>query len=157
MKAKVYIETTVISYLAARLSRDLIVAAHQQLTTEWWATRRIDFALFTSEFVHREVSVGDELQARKRLELLADIPVLASTEDALNLADTLLERGAVPRRYAEDAAHISIATVHGLDYLMTWNCKHIANAQLRKVISQICKDAGYELPIICTPEELMGV
>jgi hypothetical protein len=157
MKARVYVETTVVSYLAARLSRDLIVAAHQQLTAEWWATRRSEFTLFTSEFVYREASIGDELQARKRLDLLTEIPILASTEAALSLADTLLERRAVPRRYAEDAAHISIATVHGLDYLMTWNCKHIANAQLQKSIRQICKDAGYELPVICTPEELMGV
>jgi hypothetical protein len=157
MKARVYIETTIVSYLAARLSRDLIVAAHQQLTAEWWATRRSEFDLFTSEFVYREVSVGDELQARKRLDLLSEIPILASTEAALSLADALLERRAVPKRYAEDAAHISMATVHGLDYLMTWNCKHIANAQSRRSISRICKDEGYELPVICTPEELMGV
>ena len=157
MKARVYIETTIVSYLAARLSRDLIVAAHQQLTAEWWATRRSEFEIFTSAFVHREASVGDELQARKRLDLLIEIPILAVTDSALNLASALLERKAVPKSYAEDAAHIAIATVHGLDYLMTWNCKHIANAQLQKAIATICRDAGFEPPVICTPEELMGV
>ncbi|HKI01869.1 MAG TPA: type II toxin-antitoxin system VapC family toxin [Thermoanaerobaculia bacterium] len=157
MKPRVYVETTIVSYLAARPSRDLIVAAHQQLTAEWWTSRRLSFDLFTSEFVLREASVGDEDMARKRLELLMGIPVLSITESALGLASALIDKKAVPQRYAEDASHISMATVHGLDYLMTWNCKHIANAQLQRSIGVICRNAGYEPPIICTPEELMGV
>ena len=156
MKAKVYIETTIVSYLAARPSRDLIVAAHQQLTGEWWTIRRSGFDLFTSEFVSREASVGDEAMARKRLDLLEEIPLLSITEDSLRLASDLIRRKAVPKEYAEDASHIAIATVHGMDYLLTWNCKHIANAQLQKGIKLICLDAGYEPPVICTPEELMG-
>ncbi|HSG41216.1 MAG TPA: type II toxin-antitoxin system VapC family toxin [Thermoanaerobaculia bacterium] len=157
MKAKVYLETTIVSYLAARLSRDLIVAAHQQLTADWWSIRRPGFEIFTSEFVVREASVGDESVAQKRLALLAGIPVLEITESALNLARELIHRKIVPQRYAEDASHIAIATVHGMDYLLTWNCKHIANAQLEKGIGAICRAAGYEPPVICTPEELMGV
>jgi len=156
MKASVYIETTIVSYLAAKLSRDLVVAAHQQLTAEWWATRRSDFELFTSEFVLREASIGDESMAQKRLDLLMEIPVLAINESALSLARDLIDRKVIPQRYAEDASHIAIATVHGLDYLLTWNCKHIANARLQRSITVICRDAGFEPPVICTPEELTG-
>lgn len=157
MKPKVYLETTIVSYLAARLSRDLIVAAHQQLTADWWTTQRPNFEIFTSEFVFREASVGDESVAQKRLALLEDVPVLEITESALKLAGELIRRRVVPQRYAEDASHIAIATVHGMDYLLTWNCKHIANAQLEKGIGAICRAAGYDPPVICTPEELMGV
>ncbi|MFL6261067.1 MAG: type II toxin-antitoxin system VapC family toxin [Thermoanaerobaculia bacterium] len=155
MKARVYIETTVISYLAARPSRDLIVAAHQKLTLDWWTDQRSRFDLFTSEFVFREASAGDQEMARKRLDLLAEIPVLAIEEPALSLAGDLIRRGIVPQIYAEDASHIAIATVHGMDYLLTWNCKHIANAQIQRSIGTIARDAGYEPPVICTPEELM--
>jgi len=154
---KVYIETTIVSYLAARPSRDLIVAAHQQLTSEWWLKRRSNFDLFTSEFVFRETSAGDEIVARKRLDFLTEIPVLSINESALSLANSLIQRGIVPQVYAEDASHIAMATVHGMDYLLTWNCKHIANAQIQRSIGIVSRDAGYEPPVICTPEELMGV
>ncbi len=156
MKDRVYIETTIVSYLAARLSRDLIVAAHQQLTEEWWWQRRSSFDLFTSQVVVREAAAGDREMAQGRLDLLAEIPLLAIDESALKLATQLLQRGMIPARAAEDASHIAIATVHGMDYLLTWNCKHIANAQMQKAVAEICRAAGYEPPTICTPEELMG-
>src|SRR6185295_779713 len=149
MKASVYIETTIVSYLAAKLSRDLVVAAHQQLTAEWWATRRSDFELFTSEFVLREASIGDESMAQKRLDLLMEIPVLAINESSPSLARDMIDRKVIPQMYAEDASHIAIATVHGLDYLLTWNCKHIDNARLQRSITVICRDAGFEPPVIC--------
>jgi hypothetical protein len=157
VKAKVYLETTIVSYLVSRPSRDLIVAAHQQLTSEWWGKRRSEFEVFTSQFVFREASAGDRLMAQKRLALLTEIPVLSINESALSLASDLVHRKIVPQVYAEDASHIAIATVHGMDYLLTWNCKHIANAQIQRSIRAIARDAGYEPPIICTPEELMGV
>lgn len=156
MKPKVYIETTIISYLTARPSRDLVVAAHQQLTTEWWTTRLPDFEIFGSEFVFNEAAAGDQAMARKRLEILADIPILATNQASLDLAKLLIEGNIVPRQFAEDASHVSIATVHGMDYLLTWNCKHIANAQLQRRLVSVCQRAGYEPPVICTPEELMG-
>lgn len=156
MSDRVYIETTIISYLAARPSRDLIVAAHQQLTDEWWAQKRTAFDLYISQVVIQEASAGDQVMARKRLDLLSEIPLLEVNEAALEIAKGLLARGVIPARAAEDASHISIATVHGMDYLLTWNCKHIANAQMQKIVADTCRRAGYEPPIICTPEELMG-
>ena len=94
--------------------------------------------------------------AQRRLDLLAEIPLLAINETALQLATQLMHRGMIPVRAAEDATHIAIATVHGMDYLLTWNCKHIANARMQKAVAEICRTAGYEPPTICTPEELMG-
>jgi predicted nucleic acid-binding protein len=156
LRDRVYVETTIVSYLAARLSRDLIVAAHQQLTEEWWLQRRSSFDLFTSQVVVREAAAGDREIAQRRLDLLAEIPLLAIDDAALELAKRLLHRGMIPARAAEDASHIAIATIHGMDYLLTWNCKHIANAQMQKAVAEICRAAGYEPPTICTPEELMG-
>lgn len=156
MQPKVYIETTIISYLTARPSRDLIVAAHQQLTTEWWTNRLSEFEIFGSEFVFNEAAAGDQTMAAKRLQILADVPILATNQASLDLAKLLIDGNVIPRNYAEDASHVSIATVHGMDYLLTWNCKHIANAQLQRRLVSICQRAGYEPPVICTPEELMG-
>ncbi len=156
MNSKLYLETTILSYLAARPSRDLIVAAHQQLTHDWWAGHRQEFDLYASQLVQQEAAAGDPLVAAQRLDLLQAATLLASTDAALALAAALVTRKAVPGRAAEDAAHIAIATVHGMDYVLTWNCKHIANARLQKLIEAVCFDLGFELPVICTPEELMG-
>lgn len=156
MKPRVYLETTVISYLAARPSRDLVVAAHQQVTREWWDGRKEQFELFVSPLVIREVSAGDQEAARQRLALVARLPQLALNEEVRNLAGALLNRGAVPRGAEEDAFHIAIAAAHGMDYLLTWNCRHIANAEVEQLISGVCAAAGLECPVICTPEELMG-
>jgi hypothetical protein len=153
----VYVETTIVSYLAARMSRNLIVAAHQQLTEEWWLTRRTGFDLYTSLLVHQEAAAGDEVYARKRRDLLKDIPLLTSNEGVLTLGSELLHRRIIPEKAAEDASHIAIAAVHGMDYLLTWNCRHIANAQMQRQVSATCREIGYEPPVICTPEELMGV
>lgn len=154
MKGRVYVETTIISYLSARLSRDLVVAAHQQLTEEWWG-QRMSFDLYTSQVVTREAAAGDREMAQRRLAFVAEIPLLEINEQALELATQLMQRGMIPARAAEDASHIAIATVHGMDYLLTWNCKHIANARMQKTVAEICRTAGYEPPTICTPEELM--
>jgi hypothetical protein len=151
----VYLETTVLSYLAARPSRDLRVAAHQQITAERWDTRRAQFALFVSQLVVEEASAGDTAAASRRLELLENTTLLELTDTALTLAEKLVADVAVPAAAAEDALHIAVAAVNGMHYLMTWNCKHIANASARDRIEICCNNAGYDMPVICTPEELL--
>lgn len=155
MKPRVYVETTVPSYLTAWLSRELVMAAHQQTTREWWDTRRDDFELFVSQFVVDEAAVGDSAAASRRLEMLADVPLLDPSENVYTLADALMKRVPLPPKAAADALHIAIAAVHGMDYLLTWNCTHIANAALRPSIETVCRENGYEPPVICTPEELL--
>lgn len=155
-RESVYIETTVISYLTAWLSRDLIRAAHQQITQEWWSNRRKDFELFVSEFVINEASAGDEEAAEKRLEALNEITLLDVNSEVENLAKNLVADKALPPKAVTDALHIAVATVHGIDYLLSWNCKHIANAEMQKAIEKVCEDSGYRCPKICTPEELLG-
>jgi hypothetical protein len=154
-RGNVYVETTVLSYLAARPSRDLRVAAHQQIAAEWWDSRRHEFALFVSQLVVEEASAGDPSAASRRVEYLANVTLLELSEAALALAEKLLADGAVPVAAAEDALHIAVAAVHGMHYLMTWNCKHIANAATRSRIETACNNAGYDMPVICTPEELL--
>jgi len=129
---KIYLETTIISYLAARPSKDLITAAHQQITHDWWQNRRRDFDLFSSQLVIQESSAGDAAVAKTRLQLLSDISLVQVNVDCVSLARTLVERGPISEKATVDALHIAIATVHGMDYLLTWNCKHIANAECRR-------------------------
>jgi predicted nucleic acid-binding protein len=155
MKATAYLETTVVGYLCSRLSRDLITAAHQEVTQEWWDTRRQQLELFVSELVVREAGAGDPNAARKRLAALEGIPQLDLNENCRRLARDLLKAHVLPQEAAEDALHVAVAAVHGMRYLVTWNYAHIANAQRRAGIEEVCRDAGYEPPIICTPEELM--
>ena len=145
-----------ISYLVSRPSRDLVVAAHQQITRQWWEECRESFQLYVSQMVIQEAGSGDPAAAQRRLEELAMIPLLALTDEAQALARELLESGALPKQAVEDALHIALATVHGMDYLLTWNCRHIANAQMREAVVSVCMMRGYEPPVICTPEELMG-
>ena len=156
MKAKIYVETTIVSYLTAKPSRDLVIAAHQQITQEWWEARRQTFDLFISELVIREAGAGDEFAAQKRLDALKEIALLELNEETLYLARELVQKGTIPERAKEDALHIALATVHGMDYLLTWNCHHIANAEMRRGVASVCMSLGYETPVISTPEELMG-
>jgi len=156
MKPAVYLETSLIGYATSRLSRDLIVAARQQMTNEWFASRAKEFDLFISDLVTVEVSRGDQDAAQERIDFVKDIPRLRITEAVDKLAAHLVEQGAVPGKAVEDAIHIAIAAVHGVDYLLTWNCKHIANATMRQAIEDVCRELGYEPPVICTPEELMN-
>jgi predicted nucleic acid-binding protein len=156
MQPTVYLETTIVSYLTARPSRDLVTAAHQQITQEWWARRHADFELFISQFVIQEASMGDVEMAQKRLEELRAIPLLEVNQYAEDLARDLVANGALPGKAAVDALHIAVATVHGMDYLLTWNCKHIANAEIQSKVAAVCRDRGFEPPVICTPEELLG-
>jgi hypothetical protein len=153
MKPRVYLETTIPSYLTAWPSRDLVRAAHQQITREWWANRGA-FELYSSRLVVQECQAGDSQAAADRLAALTGIPLLEQTPDTAALAEALLQGVPLPERAAADALHIAIAAVHGLDYLLTWNCTHIANVTLRPRIEAVCRGAGYEPPLICTPEEL---
>lgn len=155
-KSAVYLETSVVGYATSWLSRDLVVAAHQQITREWFASRAQRYELFVSQLVVSEASGGDEEAARERATFLQRIPRLGITGAAGELAAKLVESGAVPRKAAEDALHIAVAAAHGVDYLLTWNCKHIANAAMRQAIEGVCREVGYEPPVICTPEELMN-
>ncbi len=155
MKPSVYLETTIIGTLAAWPSRDLIAAANQQTTHAWWQQQRHSYDLYVSDFVITECAAGDPVAAQEREVFLRDIPQLDVTEDVEALAEQLLTRVPLPSKAALDASHIAVATVHGMDYLLTWNCTHIANAALRHRIDSICRSLGYETPVICTPQELM--
>lgn len=156
MRRTVYIETSIISYLAARPSRDLIVAARQQLTHTWWRERRPAFDLYVSQVVLDEVLAGDPEAAERRAGLLAGLPVLDITPEVAELAAALIERVPLPRRAGADAVHIAVAAHHGIDFLVTWNSTHIANAELRPRVEQVCRENGYPPPVLCTPDELMG-
>ena len=153
MKPKAYIETSIVSYLTAWQSRDLVLAAHQQVTRDWWASRE-NFELFASQFVVDEAGAGDAEAAASRLAALRDATVLEVTEDAIVLAQRLVAGGGLPSQARIDALHVAMAAVHGMDYLLTWNCRHIANATLRGKIEELCREGGFEPPTICTPLEL---
>jgi hypothetical protein len=153
VKPRVYIETSVLSYLTSWPSRDLVRAAHQEVTIEWWAGRE-RFELFVSEAVLAEAGRGDPSAARQRLAAVEGLPALTATAEAQSLASALLRAAAMPAKAAIDAAHVAIATVHGMNFLLTWNCTHIANAVMRETIEGVCRRAGFRPPVICTPEEL---
>ena len=157
MKSKVYLETTVISYFTAKPSRDIITAAHQQITQEWWETRRKDFDLFISELVEQEASAGDEDAVQRRLIFLKGLPALQVDQAAIDLARFLVSENGLPEKAIGDAIHVAIATINAMDYLLTWNMRHLAKATIRNSITAICRERGYEPPVICTPEELLEV
>lgn len=153
-RPKVYLESSVISYLAARPSRDILATAHQQVTREWWERSRSQFDLFVSGEVLNEICRGDPAAAQIRLTYVRDLPVLEADEQARLLAAEILRTSALPQKAAADAAHIAIATVNGMDFLLTWNCTHIANGFVQRAISRLSREMGFEPPTIVTPEEL---
>ena len=155
MPASVYLETTIISYLTARPSRDIQIRAHQEATRRWWRTRRREFRLFVSPLVLDESASGDAGAARRRLRLLRGIPLLALSDPVTRVSDSLVSRGAVPREAEVDAVHVALAAVHRMEYLLTWNCRHIAKATKRVEIEEICREQGFEPPVICTPDEML--
>lgn len=155
MKPTVYVETTIPSYLTAWPSRDVVRAGEQQLTRDWWM-RRSNFELRVSSLVLLECGAGDSEAAALRLAALDGVPVLAQSPEAESLADALLRNVPLPSKAAADAMHIAVAAVNGVAYLLTWNCTHIANATLRPRIEGLCRQMGYEPPVICTPKELFG-
>lgn len=156
MAQRVYLETSIISYLAARPSRDLITAARQQITHDWWTLRRAAFEVCISELVVAEAGAGDRDAAERRAQVMRDIPLLSIPDDAVALPEKLVKAADLPERGQADALHVAIAACHGIDYLLTWNSAHIANAQFRPKVERACRDNGFEPSVLCTPDELMG-
>ena len=155
MKPTAYVETSVESYLTARPSRDVVIAAYQQITREWWRVAPDRFDLVVSALVLTEAGAGDARAAKARIDALEEITLVEATPAAERLAERLIDVEAVPRQAADDAAHIAIAVTNGIDFLVTWNFRHIANAAMRMRIERACRQAGFEPPVICTPNELM--
>jgi len=153
----VYVETSVFSYLTARPSSNLLVAASQKLTIDWWTTRRGEFEIYVSDVVLEEASKGDSDAAARRLEALEGLPILEITDNALALSKEFVAKGALPSKALDDALHVAIAAVFEIDFLMTWNCRHLDNAEIKPRIRAICQETGRRCPEICTPQELMGV
>ena len=152
-RGAVYVETSIVSYLTSRRSRDVVLAAHQHLTRQWWRGRAA-YSTVISQLVLDEAGAGDPIERIRRLRALRGIPILAVTEPATELAGELIRQGALPQKATVDAFHIGIAAAHQIDYLLTWNCKHLANATMRSTIEAICRSSDLRPPIICTPEEL---
>lgn len=155
MREKVYLETSVVSYLCSRPSRDLIVAANQEVTQEWWRGERSRYDCFVSEFVLAEIAAGDRDAAVKREEAIHGILVLAANEASEQLAREIMRQAKLPGNVADDVAHISIASVQGMDYLLTWNCAHIANPHWLRKLARIIAVQGYAMPVVCTPQALL--
>ncbi|MFN0304749.1 MAG: type II toxin-antitoxin system VapC family toxin [Burkholderiales bacterium] len=143
-----------ISYLVARPSRDIVIAARQAITVEWWQGRRRGYDIYISALVEEEISSGDPEAARLRLDAVADVPSLAATHEAQLLATRLVADGAIPESSLEDALHIGIAAAHGMEYLLTWNFRHINNAETKAGIVKVIEKQGYICPVLCSPEEL---
>ena len=154
MKPRVYIETSVISYLTARPSNDFRAMSNQNVTLEWWELERPKFELVISEFVIAEASLGHPEAAQRRLAAILGLVELQATQAVKALGRELVTRNALPAVAEIDALHVAIAAVNGIEYLLTWNCTHIANAHTRPKIEATCRALGYEPPIICTPQEL---
>lgn len=156
MKPKVYVETSVISVLVARPTRDVILAARQVITRNWWQTDGEMFDLHSSDIVQLEAARGDPAIAQLRLEYVASLPRLPVTPVATNLAEQFIAAGILPAKAATDALHVAIASVHNMEYLLTWNCAHLANVAIRKRLGRYLTSFGYNVPTICTPQELPG-
>ena len=157
MKPKLYLETTIPSYLTARPTRDPLIAGQLTATKKWWRLRRNDFELFISNTVWSEAAQGDKLASARRLEILTSIDRLKNTPEVEMLAGKIMRQHLLPAKAAVDVIHIATATVHGMHFLLTWNCTHINNREIIPNIERLCVDNGYRLPVICTPLELMGV
>ena len=154
MKSSVYIESSVVSYLTARRSRDVVSVGRQTITHEWWTKRKDSYELFISPLVIEEISGGSSEAAERRLAVVQGLQSLSVTSEAELVATNLLSSKAIPENSARDALHIAIAATQGIDYLLTWNFKYINNATTRAIIIKSVTDSGYLCPILCSPEEL---
>lgn len=155
MKPTVYIETTIIGHLTSRLPADVVVTGQMLVTRQWWTKSRQDFETFISDLVHKEVSRGDPAAASERLEAIHMIPSVPILDGARKLAVELILRHGLPDKARVDALHLAICATNGIDYLLTWNCRHLANAARQKTMTEICAAFGYSVPVICTPQQLM--
>jgi predicted nucleic acid-binding protein len=152
---RVYIESTIPSYVVARPARDILQAARQQTSIDWWDLKREQHELFTSQVVIDEIAVGESEMAQHRLELLKHIPLLRVGDESREIARKILSSGLLPVKAERDALHIALASAYGMDILLSWNCRHIANAAIQTRLRRLVDSAGYDLPVICTPNELM--
>jgi len=155
MKPTVYIETTVISYRTAKPSRDLIIAAHQQITHDWWETALPQFDPFISPIVLEEISRGDAGAAKLRLDSVSSLQLLEVLPEVRDLADSYFSAIDIPEKARADSYHLAVAAWHGMDFLVSWNCTHIVSGRIKRIIEEINSANGIRTPIVCTPEELM--
>jgi predicted nucleic acid-binding protein len=155
MKRRLYIETTVVSYLTARPSRDLLVAGHQEATRELWPRLAKDYDTYVSALVYEEAARGDAEQAAKRLAAIKPFRMLDIDTDARMLASKIIAGKGIPSEYPEDALHIAVAAIHGIAVLVTWNFAHLSNPFTRTMVRQLVENQGYICPEICSPEELL--
>jgi hypothetical protein len=155
MKPSVYLETSFVSHLVGRFASDIVIASHQRLAREWWNFRRNDFELYISEFVVDEIGKGHAALAAQRLEVVRNIQRINADEMTKSLGNRLVREIPLPPVANVDAYHIAIAAVNRIDYLLTWNCTHIANASIQGQIRKICAEEGLKAPVICIPPELM--
>ena len=153
---RIYIESTIPSYLVARPARDLLQAARQQTSRDWWELKRQQHELFTSEIVLAEISEGEAVMAKQRLEAMQGIKIVRVTDDTEALTRRILESGLLPAAADRDAAHIALATIYEMDILLSWNCRHIANASIQGRLRRLAEQMGLALPVLCTPDELTG-
>ena len=156
MPRRIYIETTIPSYLTARPSRDIVQAARQQLTREWWDVERRNYDLCISQIVLDEAAAGDAEAAQRRMAVIDTLPLLDLTFEVDGLAETIMQSGLLPASASRDAVHIAVTAVHQVHFLLTWNCRHIANATIFRDLQRLIMSAGYDVPVICTPEEFLG-
>lgn len=154
-RKSVYIETSVVSYLTSRRPADR--ATWQAVTVDWWETRRGDFDLYTSDVTVIEARRGNPEAAQRRLDALDEIPVLSVTTQVNELSEALLRARAIPRAYVGDSLHVAVSAVHGVDYLLTWNFRHLNNDETKPIMREVCELSGYSCPKICTPRQLTGV
>jgi predicted nucleic acid-binding protein len=157
MKKRLYIETTVVSYLTAKPSRDIIIAGHQGATRDIWPELSVKFETYVSALVFEEARKGDRDQAQLRVAAIESFPMLDIDDDARILAETIIAKKGIPSQYPEDALHIAVAAVNGIEIVVTWNFAHLNNPFIRKILRRIIEDEGYECPEICSPEELLEV
>ena len=156
-KPSVYLETSVVSYLTARPAADLNTAAHQQITVEWWDTKRKYFDIYISRVVMKEAVAGDAEVAARRVKILKPLRMLPFNRNVMLLAQDFGKTGCVPAKAADDAIHIALAAVHGVHFLLTWNCTHINNVATIDEIRKVCENHGCACPVICTPDELIRI
>ena len=157
MKKRLYIETTVVSYLTAKPSRDIIIAGHQGATRDIWPELSVKFETYVSALVFEEARKGDRNQAQLRVAAIESFPMLDIDDEARILAETIIAKKGIPAQYPEDALHIAVAAVNGIEIVVTWNFAHLNNPFIRKILRRIIEDEGYECPEICSPEELLEV
>ena len=155
MKPRVYIETTVASYLTARPSRDVISLARQEITRVWWRDKASGYERVISQLVLSEAAAGDAEAAQERLKVISGLPLLESSPEITRLAERFVRPDGLPAKAKDDAMHLAFCAVHAVPYLVTWNFRHLANPDNRHRLRLLCESAGYELPLICTPDEML--